>query len=72
MTDSLILLREIEAFLESRRMAESTFGAKAVNDGKLVARLRAGGHVTLETAARVRRYIEAATAAEAEAVRRSA
>ena len=39
-------------------MAESTFGRHAVNDGKLVSRLRFGGRVTLETVARVRSFID--------------
>src|SRR5205814_6475817 len=36
---------------------ESTFGRRAVNDGKLVNRLRFGRRVTLETAGRVRDFI---------------
>lgn len=39
-------------------MAESTFGRQAVNDGKLCSRLRAGKNVTLDTAERIRSYIE--------------
>ena len=39
-------------------MAESTFGRQAVNDGKLCARLRAGKNVTLETAEKIRAYID--------------
>jgi len=38
-------------------MAESTFGRRAVNDGKFVARLRFGGRVTTHTAERVRLFI---------------
>ncbi|HJU15040.1 MAG TPA: hypothetical protein VJ770_01110 [Stellaceae bacterium] len=38
-------------------MAESTFGRLAVNDGKLVSRLRLGGRVTTETEDRVRAFI---------------
>ena len=51
------LLSEIEAFLRSAGMAESTFGRKAVNDGKLLSRLRSGASVTLEKAAQIRRFI---------------
>jgi hypothetical protein len=54
------LLAEIEAFLRNRRMAETTFGRVAVNDGKFVARLRLGGNMTLATVAKVRAYIKAA------------
>jgi hypothetical protein len=38
-------------------MAESTFGRLAVNDGKLVNRLRFGGRVTIETVERVRSFM---------------
>jgi hypothetical protein len=51
------LLRDIESFCQQAGIAESTFGREAVNDGKLCSRLRNGRSVTLETAARVRRYI---------------
>jgi hypothetical protein len=43
-------------------MAETTFGRLAVNDGKFVSRLRSGGRVTPETAARVRSFIQQAPA----------
>nr|WP_047580551.1 hypothetical protein [Methylobacterium sp. ZNC0032] len=61
MIETLKLLEEIEAFLSSAGIAETTFGRKAVNDGKLVARLRAGGSVNLEKAAQIRRFISAAS-----------
>lgn len=57
MNESQKLLKEIEDFLASAPLAPATFGRKAVNDGKLVSRLRAGSSVTLETAARIRRFI---------------
>src|SRR5207237_6864813 len=38
-------------------MAESTFGRRAVNDGKFVARLRDGARVTPETLNRVNQFI---------------
>jgi len=38
-------------------MAESTFGRRAVNDGKFVARLRDGARVTPETLQRVNQFI---------------
>src|SRR5260221_10644706 len=43
------LLREIADYCRRVGMAESTFGRHAVNDGKLVSRLRIGGRPTLET-----------------------
>jgi hypothetical protein len=51
------LLAEIEAFLRTRKMAETTFGFRAVNDGKFVGRLRAGGNLTVSTITRVRDFI---------------
>ena len=51
------LLQEIAAFCRSAGMAESTFGRRAVNDGKFVSRLRFGGRVTTSTADRVRAFI---------------
>ena len=47
------LLDSIAAFCRQRGMAESTFGRRAVNDGKFVARLRDGARVTSETLERV-------------------
>ena len=38
-------------------MAESTFGRRAVNDGKFVARLRDGARVTPETLERVNQFM---------------
>ena len=52
------LLAEIEAFCRHTGIAESTFGRQAVNDGKLCVRLRNGKDVTLDTAAKIRGYIE--------------
>ncbi|HSZ89351.1 MAG TPA: hypothetical protein VK822_08230 [Acetobacteraceae bacterium] len=51
------LLRDIAEFCRGARMAESTFGRLAVNDGKLVGRLRLGGRVTTDTVDRVRAFI---------------
>ncbi len=51
------LLRDIGEYCRSVGIAESTFGRLAVNDGKLVGRLRLGGRVTTETVERVRAFI---------------
>lgn len=51
------LLTEIEAFLVNRRMAETTFGRLAVNDGKFVGRLRAGANMTLSTIDKARGFL---------------
>jgi len=51
------LLTEISDYCRRVGMAESTFGRRAVNDGKLVSRLRIGGRITTDTAERVRSFI---------------
>src|SRR5437870_12513789 len=51
------LLRDIAEYCRGARIAESTFGRLAVNDGKLVGRLRLGGRVTTDTVERVRAFI---------------
>ena len=51
------LLHDIAQYCRRARIAESTFGRLAVNDGKLVGRLRLGGRVTTETVDRVRAFI---------------
>lgn len=51
------LLNEIADYCRRVGMAESTFGRRAVNDGKLVSRLRIGGRVTMETVERVRNFM---------------
>jgi hypothetical protein len=53
------LLSEVEAFLATRNIAETTFGKVAVNDGKFVSRLRGGSNMTLATIERVRGFINA-------------
>jgi hypothetical protein len=59
------LLHDIGEFCRRARMAESTFGRLAVNDGKLVSRLRLGGRVTTDTVDRVRAFMQQAPAGEA-------
>ena len=59
--DSETLLREISDYCRLAGMAESTFGRRAVNDGKFVSRLRYGGRVTLTTVERVHTFIESNT-----------
>jgi hypothetical protein len=50
-------LREVGAYCREAGLAETTFGRLAVNDGKLVARLRDGGRITGRTLERIRAYI---------------
>ncbi|HUA55438.1 MAG TPA: hypothetical protein VMB81_24865 [Candidatus Sulfotelmatobacter sp.] len=56
--DNETLLGEIAGYCRRVGMAESTFGRLAVNDGKLVSRLRFGGRVTLGTVERVHAFME--------------
>ena len=51
------LLGSISEFCRRSGMAESTFGRRAVNDGKFVARLRDGARVTPETLERVNQFM---------------
>ena len=51
------LLLDIEAYCRRRGIAESTFGLRAINDGKFVARLRGGKRVTTATLERVRSFM---------------
>ena len=51
------LLREIDAFVNANGIAETTFGRLAINDGKLVTRLRDGKGITTGTVEKIRSYI---------------
>ncbi|HEY7663903.1 MAG TPA: hypothetical protein VH934_12360 [Xanthobacteraceae bacterium] len=53
------LLQEISEYCRHSGLAESTFGRRAVNDGKLTARLRNGGRITTETLDRIRGFMQA-------------
>jgi hypothetical protein len=55
------LLSQISDYCRQTDMAESTFGRRAVNDGKLVHRLREGKRITIDTLDRIQAYIAAAT-----------
>jgi SAM-dependent methyltransferase len=55
------LLVQITEFCRQSDMAESTFGRRAVNDGKLVHRLREGKRITIDTLDRIHAYIAAST-----------
>src|SRR6185295_16015249 len=50
-------LHEIAEFCRKTGLAESTFGRRAVNDGKLASRLRHGGRITTETLDRIRAFM---------------
>ena len=51
------LLQEIADYCRHSGLAESTFGRRAVNDGKLASRLRNGGRITTETLERIRGFM---------------
>jgi len=51
------LLEEISDFCRTVGLAESTFGRAAINDGKLVARLRNGGRITTDTLDKIRNFM---------------
>ncbi|HTP97148.1 MAG TPA: hypothetical protein VMK05_14950 [Burkholderiales bacterium] len=51
------LLDNISEFCRRNGMAESTFGRRAVNDGKFVSRLRDGARITPETLERVNAFM---------------
>ncbi|MGB9174009.1 MAG: hypothetical protein WCC35_20780, partial [Bradyrhizobium sp.] len=54
------LLSQISEFCRQADMAESTFGRRAVNDGKLVHRLREGKRITIDTLERIQAYMASA------------
>jgi hypothetical protein len=53
------ILSEITEFCRAAGMAESTFGRAAINDGKLVSRLRNGGRITTDTLDKIRSFMGA-------------
>src|SRR5215467_13403113 len=53
------VLREIAEYCRRTGVAESTFGRRAVNDGKLASRLRNGGRITTDTLDRIRAFMAA-------------
>ncbi len=59
--NAAMLLEEISQACRELRMAETTFGRLAVNDGKFVSRLRQGGRVTIQTVERVCDFIQRET-----------
>jgi len=53
------LLQEIADYCRQTGLAESTFGRRAVNDGKLASRLRNGGRITTDTLDRIHDFMTA-------------
>lgn len=57
------ILDLIEGYCAANGMAPSTFGRKAVNDGKLVARIKDGKPITIDTYNRILAFVEPKTEA---------
>ena len=57
------LLAEISDYCRQAGLAESTFGRRAVNDGKLVTRLRENKRITVDTLERIRAFMADGTPA---------
>lgn len=51
------IIESIEKHCEATGMAVSTFGRKAVNDGKLISRLRDGKPISIDTYNRINTFI---------------
>ena len=58
MDDLPTILTEIDGYCTKHNIAPTTFGRKAVNDGKLVARIRAGS-CTIRTLVKIRAFLDA-------------
>jgi len=56
MPENSQILNLIELFCQEKEIAESTFGLRAVNDGKFVGRLRAGKGITLSTLKTIEKF----------------
>lgn len=52
------LLKQIEAYCVRHGIEETTFGLRAVNDGKFVQRLRDGSSIQLKTYKKVAEFLK--------------
>lgn len=52
------LLARIERYCREKRVTETTFGVRALNDGKAVKRLRAGGGMGADRLQRLHRWLD--------------
>ena len=52
------LLGNIDQFCRKQKISRSTFGLRAINDGKLVNRLIDGKGITLKTINMIEQYLE--------------
>ena len=65
MNENAELIADIREYCQRTGIAESTFGLRCVNDGKLVDRLLAGNTITLSTYRKVRALLDAVAPSEA-------
>ena len=56
MAENSQIVNLIALFCQEKEIAESTFGLRAVNDGKFVGRLRAGKEITLSTLKTIEKF----------------
>lgn len=56
------IIARINEYCSAHGISPSTFGKKAVNDGKFVDRLKSGRTITLTTLAKVDRFIASSSA----------
>lgn len=58
MTEIIALLHQIENYCARHGIEETTFGLRAVNDGKFVNRLRSGKTIQLSTYEKVTAFLK--------------
>ncbi len=56
--DESYIIQAIEAYSKDRGIATSTFCLRAVNDGKALQNLKAGGTITLRRARKIIEFIQ--------------
>jgi hypothetical protein len=61
------IINRVTAYCAQHGITETTFGRKAVNDGKLIPRLRSGRSITLRTLELIEAQLSAPPDQEAEA-----
>ncbi len=65
MIEIAALIKQIEAYCVRHGIEETTFGLRAVNDGKFVQRLRDGANMTIATIDKARSFIRDSDAGKA-------
>ena len=62
MTATSHLLSRVADHCSRTGIAETTFGLRVANDGKIIPRLRAGGSITLKTLEKIEAFLSTAEA----------